>query len=155
MGANLFTRRGAGEFPRAVLDTLRQPLDRESLTIHRAAGSATFRCRAQLVLAANPSPCATAAGDSACTCSALERRRYQASLSGPLLDRIGLPPMTWTAWLDGVAELETTAMVAGQVAAAQPGAVPRSSLALAERARRGRPVGARLPPRPTGRVDRR
>ena len=61
----------APEFPRAVLDTLRQPLERGAVTIHRAAGSATFPCRAQLVLAANPCPCATAAGDTACTCSPL------------------------------------------------------------------------------------
>ena len=42
------------------------------------------------MLAANPCPCATAAGDTACTCSPLERRRYQSRLSGPLLDRIDL-----------------------------------------------------------------
>ena len=52
----------APEFPRTVLDTLRQPLERGSVTIHRAAGSATFPCRAQLVLAANPCPCATRGG---------------------------------------------------------------------------------------------
>ena len=153
----------APEFPRAVLDTLRQPLERGSVTISRAAGSATFPCRAQLVLAANPCPCASAAGDSACTCSALERRRYGARLSGPLLDRIDLrvdlPPVTRAAWMDGMAEPETTAVVAARVAAARalaadrlagtgltvnsqvPGrllrtrwAVPRSSLGLAERA---------------------
>jgi magnesium chelatase family protein len=153
----------APEFPRAVLDTLRQPLERGSVTIHRAAGSATFPCRAQLVLAANPCPCATAAGDSACTCSPLERRRYRSRLSGPLLDRIDLrvdlPPVTRAAWLDGLGEPETTAAVAERVAVARaaaaarlagtgltvnsqvPGrllrtrwAVPRSSLALAERA---------------------
>jgi magnesium chelatase family protein len=153
----------APEFPRAVLDTLRQPLERGSVTIHRAAGSATFPCRAQLVLAANPCPCATAAGDSACTCSPLERRRYRSRLSGPLLDRIDLrvdlPPVTRAAWLDGLGEPEATPAVAERVAAARaiaaarlvgtgltlnsqvPGrllrerwAVPRSSLALAERA---------------------
>ena len=153
----------APEFPRAVLDTLRQPLERGSVTIHRAAGSATFPCRAQLVLAANPCPCATAAGDAACTCSPLERRRYRSRLSGPLLDRIDLrvdlPPVTRAAWLDGLGEPETTAAVAGRVAAARSAAaarlagtgltvnsqvpgrllrtrwtVPRSSLALAERA---------------------
>jgi magnesium chelatase family protein len=153
----------APEFPRAVLDTLRQPLERGSVTIHRAAGSATFPCRAQLVLAANPCPCATAAGDSACTCSPLERRRYRSRLSGPLLDRIDLrvdlPPVTRAAWLDGVGEPEATSAVAERVAAARataaarlvgsgltlnsqvPGrllrerwGVPRSSLALAERA---------------------
>ena len=153
----------APEFPRAVLDTLRQPLERGSVTIHRAAGSATFPCRAQLVLAANPCPCATAAGDAACTCSPIERRRYRSRLSGPLLDRIDLrvdlPPVTRAAWLDGLGEPESTAAVAERVAAARataaarlagtgltvnsqvPGrllrerwAVPRSSLVLAERA---------------------
>lgn len=153
----------APEFPRAVLDTLRQPLERGQVTISRAAGSVTFPCRAQLVLAANPCPCATAAGDSACTCSALERRRYQARLSGPLLDRIDLrvdlPPVSRAAWLDGGTVPESTAAVADRVLAARatagerlraaglelnaqvPGrllrerwAVPRGSLALAERA---------------------
>ena len=80
----------APEFPRTVLDTLRQPLERGSVTINRAAGAATFPCRAQLILAANPCPCASAAGDTACTCSPLERRRYQSRMSGPLLDRIDL-----------------------------------------------------------------
>jgi magnesium chelatase family protein len=153
----------APEFPRAVLDTLRQPLERGTVTISRAAGSVTFPCRAQLVLAANPCPCATAAGDAACTCSPLERRRYQARLSGPLLDRIDLrvdlPPVTRAAWLDGLGAPEPTAVVAARVAAARaiaaerlrdtgltlnaqvPGrllrerwTVPRPSLALAERA---------------------
>ena len=153
----------APEFPRAVLDTLRQPLERGQVTIHRAAGSATFPCRAQLVLAANPCPCASAAGDTACTCSPLERRRYTARLSGPLLDRIDLradlPPVTHAAWLDGLGRPESTAAVAGRVAAARavaaqrltgtglsvnsqvPGRllrerwpIPRSSLRLAEHA---------------------
>ena len=153
----------APEFPRTVLDTLRQPLERGQVTIHRAAGAATFPCRAQLVLAANPCPCASAAGDTACTCSPLERRRYQSRLSGPLLDRIDLrvdlPPVTRAAWLDGLGPPETTAEVARRVAAARaaagerladtglmvnsqvPGrllrerwAVPRPALRLAERA---------------------
>ena len=153
----------APEFPRAVLDTLRQPLERGQVTIHRASGAATFPCRAQLVLAANPCPCASAAGDTACTCSPLERRRYGARLSGPLLDRIDLrvdlPPVTRAAWLDGQAPPEGTAVVARRVAAARavaaarlagtglsvnghvPGRllrerwpVPRASLRLAERA---------------------
>ena len=115
------------------------------------------------MLAANPCPCASAAGDTACTCSPLERRRYQSRLSGPLLDRIDLrvdlPPVTRAAWLDGMGAPESTAAVAGRVrharaaAAARlagtgltvnsqvPGrllrerwAVPRPSLRLAERA---------------------
>ena len=153
----------APEFPRAVLDTLRQPLERGQVTIQRAAGAATFPCRAQLVLAANPCPCASAAGDTACTCSPLERRRYQSRLSGPLLDRVDLrvdlPPVTRAAWLDGLGAPEATAAVAERVARARatagerlagtglrlnsevPGrmlrerfVVPRASLGLAERA---------------------
>jgi magnesium chelatase family protein len=119
----------APEFPRAVLDTLRQPLERGHVTIHRAAGSATYPCRAQLVLAANPCPCATAAGDTACTCSPLERRRYLARLSGPLLDRIDLrvdlPPVTRASWLDGVAPPESTEVVAGRVRTARAAAAER------------------------------
>jgi magnesium chelatase family protein len=146
-----------------VLDTLRQPLERGQVTISRASGSATFPCRAQLVLAANPCPCASAAGDVACTCSPLERRRYRSRLSGPLLDRIDLrvdlPPVTRAAWLDGLGAPESTETVAGRVRAARAAAadrlasagltlnsqvpgrllrdrwpVPRPSLRLAERA---------------------
>ncbi|MCA0146563.1 YifB family Mg chelatase-like AAA ATPase [Blastococcus sp. LR1] len=119
----------APEFPRAVLDTLRQPLERGQVTIQRAAGAATFPCRAQLVLAANPCPCASAAGDTACTCSPLERRRYQSRLSGPLLDRVDLrvelPPVTRAAWLDGLPAPESTAVVAGRVADARAAAGER------------------------------
>ncbi|MCU1606373.1 MAG: Magnesium-chelatase (Mg-protoporphyrin chelatase), partial [Modestobacter sp.] len=93
------------------------------VTIHRANGSATFPCRAQLVLAANPCPCASAAGDTACTCSALERRRYQSRLSGPLLDRVDLrvdlPAVTRAAWLDGLARPEATEVVARRVRVAR------------------------------------
>jgi magnesium chelatase family protein len=119
----------APEFPRAVLDTLRQPLERGSVTISRASGAATFPCRAQLVLAANPCPCASAAGDAACTCSPLERRRYQARLSGPLLDRIDLrvdlPAVTRAAWLEAATAPEPTAVVAGRVAQARAAATAR------------------------------
>ncbi len=121
----------APEFPRAVLDTLRQPLERGSVTISRASGAATFPCRAQLVLAANPCPCASAAGDAACTCSPLERRRYQSRLSGPLLDRIDLrvdlPAVTRAAWLEAATAPEPTAAVAGRVARARAAAAARLS----------------------------
>jgi magnesium chelatase family protein len=121
----------APEFPRAVLDTLRQPLERGSVTISRAGGAATFPCRAQLVLAANPCPCASAAGDAACTCSPLERRRYQSRLSGPLLDRIDLrvdlPAVTRAAWLEAGTAPEPTAAVAGRVAQARAVAAARLS----------------------------
>jgi magnesium chelatase family protein len=119
----------APEFARSVLDTLRQPLERGEVTISRATASVTFPCRAQLVLAANPCPCATAAGDTACTCSPPERRRYQSRLSGPLLDRIDLrvdlPPVTRAAWLGGGPAPEPTAVVAQRVRRARAAAAER------------------------------
>jgi magnesium chelatase family protein len=153
----------APEFPSSVLEGLRQPLETGAMTVDRAGASATFPCRALLVLAANPCPCATAAGDIACTCSPRDRRRYQARLSGPLLDRIDLrvelPAVRRAAWLDAAAPPESTADVARRVQAARAAAaerlrgtgcttnsdvpgrllrdrwrVPRRSLSLAERA---------------------
>lgn len=79
----------APEFPRTVLDMLRQPLESGQITVHRAAGAATFPARFQLLLAANPCPCGLF-GTGDCTCAPIARRRYFARLSGPLLDRIDL-----------------------------------------------------------------
>ncbi|WP_072313769.1 YifB family Mg chelatase-like AAA ATPase [Agrococcus sp. Marseille-P2731] len=79
----------APEFPRAVLDMLRQPLESGTITIDRASGSATFPARFQLLLAANPCPCGLF-GSGDCTCAPQQRRRYFGRLSGPLLDRVDL-----------------------------------------------------------------
>jgi len=109
----------APEFARRVLDSLRQPLESGEVVVHRARGSARYPARFQLVLAANPCPCGKAAGKGlACTCSPLERRRYLARLSGPLLDRVDLqievPALTRAAAaLDGAAE--SSAVVAARV----------------------------------------
>ncbi|KQS07453.1 Mg chelatase-like protein [Curtobacterium sp. Leaf183] len=85
----------APEFPRAVLDALRQPLESGRITVHRAAGSAEFPARCQVVLAANPCPCGHAGsrpelGGPVCDCSPTTVRRYLARMSGPLLDRIDI-----------------------------------------------------------------
>lgn len=82
----------ATEFPRAVLDALRQPLESGSITVHRAAGSARFPASCQVVLAANPCPCGNAGtlGGPVCTCVPSAVRRYLGRLSGPLLDRIDI-----------------------------------------------------------------
>ncbi|NBE99863.1 ATP-binding protein [Nonomuraea sp. KC401] len=81
----------APEFPRHVLDALRQPLESGRVTVSRSAGSVTFPARFMLVLAANPCPCAQADDKSeACKCSPTTRRRYLGRLSGPLLDRIDM-----------------------------------------------------------------
>ncbi|MFI6810813.1 YifB family Mg chelatase-like AAA ATPase [Nonomuraea sp. NPDC050328] len=79
----------APEFPRQVLDSLRQPLESGSVTVARAVGTLTFPARFTLILAANPCPCSQPAGPGqACACSPTVRRRYIGRLSGPLLDRI-------------------------------------------------------------------
>ncbi|MGW0809736.1 YifB family Mg chelatase-like AAA ATPase [Nonomuraea sp. NPDC002799] len=81
----------APEFPRHVLDALRQPLESGRVTVSRSAGSVTFPARFMLVLAANPCPCAQAENQGqVCRCSPTTRRRYLGRLSGPLLDRIDM-----------------------------------------------------------------
>jgi magnesium chelatase family protein len=81
----------APEYDRAVLDALRQPLESGSLVLHRAAGTAAYPARFQLVLAANPCPCGMASGKGLeCSCTAVQRRRYFGKLSKPLIDRVDL-----------------------------------------------------------------
>ncbi|MFQ5827726.1 MAG: YifB family Mg chelatase-like AAA ATPase [Candidatus Methylomirabilia bacterium] len=77
------------EFPQHVLEALRQPLEDGRVVVARAARTAAFPARFQLIGAANPCRrgCATSR---ACLCGPGERRRYLARLSRPLLDRIDL-----------------------------------------------------------------
>jgi magnesium chelatase family protein len=79
------------EFSRQVLEVLREPMESGSITISRAARQAEFPARFQLIAAMNPCPCGYL-GDSSgrCRCTAEQVQRYQAKLSGPLLDRIDL-----------------------------------------------------------------
>lgn len=81
----------APEFPSAVLQTLRQPLESGEIVLHRAYGAVRYPARFQLVLAANPCPCGHFYGrGDRCTCTPLARRRYFSRLSGPLLDRVDI-----------------------------------------------------------------
>lgn len=81
----------APEFPRQVLDALRQPLETGRICLQRAAGHVSYPAAFQLVLAANPCPCGMNIGAGAsCTCSVAQRRNYLSRLSGPLLDRIDM-----------------------------------------------------------------
>ncbi|QZN84559.1 YifB family Mg chelatase-like AAA ATPase [Cellulomonas sp. C5510] len=111
----------APEFPAAVLQTLRQPLEHGELVIHRSGGAARYPARFQLVLAANPCPCGRATGAGlGCDCTSLERRRYFGRISGPLLDRVDVQvevPPVGRAHL--AAPGESTATVAARVAAAR------------------------------------
>ena len=79
------------EFQRAVLDSLRQPLETGEVSVARANGHVTFPARVQLVAAMNPCRCGHLS-DPALSCSRAPRcaADYQARVSGPLLDRIDL-----------------------------------------------------------------
>jgi magnesium chelatase family protein len=81
----------APEFSGQVLDALRQPLESGHVVIARAAGVVRLPARFLLVLAANPCPCGRhGTVGSVCECPPRAIRRYQARLSGPLLDRVDL-----------------------------------------------------------------
>ena len=80
-----------GEFGRSVLDVLREPLESGRVTIVRAACQAEFPARFQLVAAMNPCPCGYLGdGTNRCRCLPEAVRRYQARVSGPLIDRFDL-----------------------------------------------------------------
>lgn len=79
------------EFPRAVLNQLRQPLESGEITVTRAEHQHCYPARFQLVAAMNPCPCGLADNeDSSCRCSPDMIRRYRQGASGPLMDRIDL-----------------------------------------------------------------
>ena len=79
------------EFPRHVLDGLRQPMEDAKVVIARAAQAVTFPARFTLIGASNPCPCGKAADPSGtCSCSAADVERYNARISGPLADRIDM-----------------------------------------------------------------
>jgi len=111
------------EFPRAALEALREPLDSGRIRISRAGRQADFPARCQLVAAMNPCPCGHLGSPlRACRCTPDAVTRYQARLSGPLLDRIDLrvevpvlPPEVLNAAADG----EPSAVVAQRVQTAR------------------------------------
>ena len=73
----------------SALEALRTPLEDGEIRLARRDGVVRYPARFQLVMAANPCPCArTDPRD--CICSSLDRRRYLGKLSGPLLDRVDL-----------------------------------------------------------------
>ncbi|WP_127782737.1 YifB family Mg chelatase-like AAA ATPase [Rhodococcus sp. X156] len=77
------------EFSARALEALRTPLEDGEVRIARRDGVARYPARFQLVLAANPCPCAPAR-ELDCVCPPTARRRYLGRLSGPLLDRVDL-----------------------------------------------------------------
>jgi len=79
------------EFPRHVLESLRQPMEDGIVQISRAAGTVKYPAQFILVAAANPCPCGYLGDEKKqCRCLPGQIIRYQKRLSGPLLDRIDL-----------------------------------------------------------------
>jgi len=79
------------EFDRRTLEVLRQPLEDGVVTISRAAANLSYPARLQLIASMNPCPCGFL-GDSAkpCICSQMQVAKYQARISGPILDRLDI-----------------------------------------------------------------
>ncbi|BBP02690.1 ATP-dependent protease [Sulfuriferula plumbiphila] len=79
------------EFPRSVLEVLREPLESGRITISRAARQADFPARFQLIAAMNPCPCGYLGHPTGkCRCTPDQIARYRGRISGPLLDRIDI-----------------------------------------------------------------
>jgi magnesium chelatase family protein len=124
------------EFPRAALEALREPLETGRVHIARAARSAEFPARFQLIAAMNPCPCGHLGNPlRACRCSPEQVSRYRARLSGPLLDRIDccvevplIPPEELGAAPTG----ETSAVVAARVAEGRARALARQGVPNAQ-----------------------
>lgn len=94
------------EFERKVLEVLREPLETGRITISRATRQADFPARFQFVAAMNPCPCGYLGHPTRpCRCTPDQVQRYQARISGPLLDRIDLqievPAQSQHEMLDG------------------------------------------------------
>ena len=111
------------EFPRSVLESMRQPLEDGEVTISRAAGSLTYPARFLLLAASNPCPCGFAGHPTRrCVCALGVIAKYQKRLSGPLLDRIDIhidvPQVEVDKLGDSVAN-ESSEMVASRVAEAR------------------------------------
>ncbi|MFF6978754.1 YifB family Mg chelatase-like AAA ATPase [Streptomyces sp. NPDC008343] len=118
------------EFNSHALDALRQPLEAGHVVIARSAGVVRFPAKFLMVLAANPCPCGrfSQTGD-LCECPPSAIRRYQARLSGPLLDRVDLrvevERVTRAQLTERGARGESTATVADRVRAARERASDR------------------------------
>ena len=80
-----------GEFPRTILENLRQPLEDGVIHISRAAGNLSFPAKFILVAAMNPCPCGYL-GDNEknCICSQTQVMNYKKKISGPIIDRIDI-----------------------------------------------------------------
>jgi magnesium chelatase family protein len=89
------------EFPRHILEMIRQPLEDGTITVSRAKKTITYFARFLLVASCNPCPCGYYGCDlRRCKCTPGQVERYLSKISGPLIDRIDIhidvPPVTFS-----------------------------------------------------------
>jgi magnesium chelatase family protein len=79
------------EFPRNILESLRQPIEDNIVSISRSKGKTTFPAKCMLIASQNPCPCGYLGDNSHnCICTFSQITRYKKKISGPLLDRIDI-----------------------------------------------------------------
>ena len=112
------------EFPRDVLEVLRQPLEDGEIVISRAKSSVKYPAKFMLLGAMNPCPCGYLGDkEKQCTCSDFQINRYLSKLSGPLLDRIDLhidvPRLTSKELIDNSSHEESSISIRKRVMSAR------------------------------------
>ncbi|MFD1509518.1 YifB family Mg chelatase-like AAA ATPase [Lacimonas salitolerans] len=120
------------EFPRTVLETLRQPIETGEVMVARANAHVKYPCRFMLVAAANPCKCGYLSDPGrACSRAPVCGEDYMGRISGPLMDRFDLrvevPPVAFSD-LDLPPSGDTSATVGGRVAAARAVQIARGGL---------------------------
>jgi len=112
------------EFPRQVLEVLRQPLEDGEVVISRSKTSVRYPSQFMLLGAMNPCPCGYLGDrEKQCTCTDVQVQRYKSRLSGPLLDRIDLivnvPRLTTSELNNTKSDGETSAEIRKRVVKAR------------------------------------
>lgn len=112
------------EFKRHVLEALREPLEAGAITISRASYQERFPAKFQFIAAMNPCPCGYLNDASGrCHCTGEQVKRYQARISGPLLDRIDMvidmPPLPKDILTNATVSGESSAQVKARVVKAR------------------------------------
>lgn len=117
------------EFPRQVLEVLRQPLEDRSITVSRAKYTVTYPASFMLVASMNPCPCGYYGHPKkACTCTPAQVVKYMHRISGPLLDRIDLQVEIQPVEFDEMATTvpaESSASIRERVLAARAAQIAR------------------------------
>ena len=112
------------EFPRNVLEVLRQPLEDGEVIISRSKNSIKYPCNFMLLGAMNPCPCGYLGDkEKQCSCTEYQIQRYRSRLSGPLLDRIDLiinvPRLTTDELINTTGESESSVIIRERVVKAR------------------------------------